>query len=41
MQKKSAFERDADFADEITKSGISDPKQATLLALHRKRFTNG
>lgn len=40
LQKKSAFERDADFADEITKSGISDPKQATLLALHRKRFTN-
>ncbi len=40
LQKQSAFERDADFADEITKSGISDPKQATLLALQRKRFTN-
>ena len=40
LQKKSAFEADADFAEEITKSGISDPKQATLLALQRKRFTN-
>lgn len=40
LQKKTAFEADADFADEITKSGISDPKQATLLALHRKRFTS-
>lgn len=40
LQKKSAFEADADFAEEITKSGVSDPKQATLLALQRKRFTN-
>ena len=40
LQKQSAFERDAAFADEITKSGVSDPRQATLLALHRKRFTN-
>lgn len=40
LQAKTPFERDADFADEITKSGITDPKQAAILDLHRKRFTN-
>jgi hypothetical protein len=39
LQKKSAFEADADFAEEITKSGITDPKQAALLHMHRKGFT--
>lgn len=40
LKAKTPFEADAEFADEITKSGVTDPKQAALLQFHRKRFTN-
>ena len=39
LQKKSAFELEAEFAEQTSRSGLND-KEATLLLLHRKRFTN-
>jgi hypothetical protein len=39
LQKKSAFELEAEFAEQTSKSGLSE-KEAALLLLHRKRFTN-
>jgi hypothetical protein len=39
LQKKSAFEMEAEFAEQSAKSGLSE-KEATVLLLHRKRFTN-
>ena len=39
LQKKSAFELEAEFASETTKSGLSE-KEAAVLLLHRKRFSN-
>jgi hypothetical protein len=39
LQQKSAFELEAEFAEQSAKAGLSD-KEATLLLLHRKRFTH-
>jgi hypothetical protein len=39
LQKKSAFELEAEFASEVNKSGLSE-KEAAVLLLHRKRFSN-
>jgi len=39
LQQKSALEMEADFADEVTKSGLKpSSKEAFLLLVHRKRF---
>ncbi len=39
LQKKTALEMEADFADETTKSGVNpSSKEAFLLLAHRKRF---
>jgi hypothetical protein len=38
LQKKSAFELEAEFAEQTSKSGLSE-KEAAVLLLHRKRFT--
>ncbi len=38
LQKKSAFELEAEFAAEVRQSGLSE-KEATVLLLHRKRFS--
>jgi hypothetical protein len=39
LQKKSAFELEAEVAEQSSKSGLSE-KEATVLLLHRKRFSN-
>jgi hypothetical protein len=39
LQQKSAFELEAEFASDVQKTGLSE-KEAAVLLLHRKRFSN-